>query len=122
MLIKGIHHVQLTIPTGMEEEAITFYCGVLGLSQVEKPDPLKDRGGFWLSLGNQDVHVGTETDVDRLKTKAHIAYEVEGIAYWRERLKEKGFSILEGIPIPGFDRFEFRDPFGNRVELIEAIV
>lgn len=29
MLIKGIHHVQLTIPTGMEEEAITFYCGVL---------------------------------------------------------------------------------------------
>ncbi|MBM7837918.1 catechol 2,3-dioxygenase-like lactoylglutathione lyase family enzyme [Alkalihalobacillus xiaoxiensis] len=122
MLIKGIHHVQLTIPTGMEEEAITFYCGVLGLSQVEKPDSLKDRGGFWLSLGNQDVHVGTETDVDRLKTKAHIAYEVEGIAYWRERLKEKGFSILEGIPIPGFDRFEFRDPFGNRVELIEAIV
>ncbi|WP_204465419.1 VOC family protein [Shouchella xiaoxiensis] len=121
-MIKGIHHVQLTIPTGMEEEAITFYCGVLGLSQVEKPDSLKDRGGFWLSLGNQDVHVGTETDVDRLKTKAHIAYEVEGIAYWRERLKEKGFSILEGIPIPGFDRFEFRDPFGNRVELIEAIV
>jgi hypothetical protein len=23
------------------------------------------------------------------------------------------------VPIPGSERFEFRDPFGNRVELIE---
>ncbi|GAF12221.1 glyoxalase/bleomycin resistance protein [Bacillus sp. JCM 19046] len=61
------------------------------LSQVEKPDSLKDRGGFWLSLGNQDVHVGTETDVDRLKTKAHIAYEVEGIATGGKDLKKKVF-------------------------------
>jgi hypothetical protein len=22
------------------------------------------------------------------------------------------------VPIPGYDRFEFRDPFGNRVEFI----
>jgi hypothetical protein len=28
-------------------------------------------------------------------------------------------KVLEGIPIPDYDRFEFRDPFGNRVELME---
>ncbi len=28
---------------------------------------------------------------------------------------------IEGDAIPGFDRFEFRDPFGNRVEIIQEI-
>jgi hypothetical protein len=28
---------------------------------------------------------------------------------------------LDSIPIEGFDRFEFRDPFGNRVEMIRAV-
>jgi hypothetical protein len=36
-------------------------------------------------------------------------------------LAAAGMEILDGIPIPGHDRFEFRDPFGNRVELIGKI-
>jgi len=32
-----------------------------------------------------------------------------------------GVEVLDGIPIPGYARLEFRDPFGNRVELIEAV-
>ena len=28
---------------------------------------------------------------------------------------------LESIPIPGHDRFECRDPFGNRLEFIQAL-
>jgi DinB superfamily len=35
-------------------------------------------------------------------------------------LTTAGFEILDGIPLAGYDRFEFRDPFGNRLELIEA--
>ena len=52
---------------------------VLGLREIEKPDSLKARGGFWLQVGDRDVHVGTEDGFDRLTTKAHIAYEVEDI-------------------------------------------
>jgi hypothetical protein len=26
---------------------------------------------------------------------------------------------MESIPLPGHDRFEFRDPFGNGVEFIQ---
>lgn len=52
-MITGIHHVQLTIPTGAEEEAKAFYCGVLGLDEIEKPESLKGRGGFWLRVGNR---------------------------------------------------------------------
>jgi hypothetical protein len=32
-----------------------------------------------------------------------------------------GFEIGDAVPLPGFERFEFRDPFGNRVELIQPV-
>jgi hypothetical protein len=40
---------------------------------------------------------------------------------WRRKLSESGVEILEGVPIPHYNRFEFRDPFGNRVEFLERI-
>ncbi len=119
MRIVGLHHAQITIPRGAEEQAREFYCGVLGLNEIEKPASLRARGGFWLQVGDREVHVGTEDGVDRHKTKAHLAYQVTDLAGWRKKLAEHGISVLESIPIPGYDRFEFRDPFGNRVEMIE---
>jgi hypothetical protein len=68
------------------------------------------------AIGRCIVH---DDDFDRTLTKAHIAWEVRGLETWREKLKSRGIKSLEGIPIPGFNRFEFRDPFGNRVEFIE---
>ncbi|MFB6467899.1 VOC family protein [Cytobacillus sp. Hz8] len=120
-MIKGLHHVQITIPKGTEEEGKNFYCGILGLQEIEKPNSLKGRGGFWLKVGDKDVHVGTEDGFNRLNTKAHIAYEVEDISYWKNRLAKENIEILYGVPIPNFDRFEFRDPFGNRVEMIQNL-
>ncbi|GAA0301860.1 catechol 2,3-dioxygenase-like lactoylglutathione lyase family enzyme [Gracilibacillus halotolerans] len=120
-MIIGLHHAQVTIPKGAEDKGRAFYCGVLGLTEVEKPTSLKDRGGFWLKLGNQELHVGTEDGFDRTKTKAHIAYQVNDIEYWRNRLKENHIEILSSIPIPGFERFECRDPFGNRLEMIQVV-
>lgn len=120
-MILGLHHVQITIPPEAEEAARGFYLGVLGLTEVEKPDSLKSRGGFWIQLGAQQVHVSTETGVDRGATKAHVAYEVDNIPYWRERLEANGVTTGDSVPIPGYERFEFRDPFGNRVEMIQAV-
>jgi catechol 2,3-dioxygenase-like lactoylglutathione lyase family enzyme len=118
-MITGIDHIQITVPPDGVEPARAFYCGLLGLREIEKPDSLKGRGGFWLQAGDRQVHVGIEEGVDRPKTKAHIAYAVVGIDAWRGRLAAAGIEVIEGIPIPGHDRFEFRDPFGNRVEFIE---
>ncbi|GGE08443.1 hypothetical protein GCM10011571_07180 [Marinithermofilum abyssi] len=89
---------------------------MLGL--VPKPASLAGRGGFWLRLGDQEIHVGTEDGVDRNRTKAHLAYEVDHIAPWREHLIQQGVTLQKSVPIPGVKRFEFRDPFGNRLERI----
>ncbi|WP_054768465.1 VOC family protein [Lysinibacillus parviboronicapiens] len=121
-MIIGLHHAQITIPKGAEEEAKHFYSTVLGLKEIEKPDSLKGRGGFWLQVGGIEVHVGTEDGFDRLTTKAHIAYQVDDVCYKKKRLTEQQhIVILDSVPIPHFERFEFRDPFGNRVEIIQAL-
>lgn len=120
-MILGIHHVQITVPKGSEAAARAFYCDVLGLVEIVKPAVLIPRGGFWLAAGALQLHVGVEDGVERGATKAHVAYAVRDLGAWRARLERAGIEILPGIPLPGMDRFEFRDPFGNRVELIERI-
>lgn len=112
--------MQICVPKGAEDEARAFYCGVLGLPEIAKPESLSGRGGLWLQVGDRPVHIGTEGPVDRSATKAHLAYAVEHLERWRERLEREGITPEDGVPIPGYTRFEFRDPFGNRVEFIEA--
>lgn len=118
-MITGVHHVQLTVPRGAEAEAREFYGRFLGLPEVEKPASLAGRGGFWLQVGDRQVHVGVEEGVNRYATKAHVAYEVHDLDGWRAKLGAAGIPVSEGVPIPGHRRFEFRDPFGNRVEFLE---
>ena len=119
-MIKRVHHVQITIPKGAEDKAREFYCGILGLIEVPKPESLTGRGGLWMELGDTQVHVGVEDRVDSGSSKAHVAYLVDDLEHWRTKLIEHDVEIIDGIPIPSYDRFEFRDPFGNRVELLQV--
>ena len=121
MTIIGLHHVQITIPHDKEDAARAFYLGVFGLPEVEKPDSLKPRGGFWVDLGDRQLHIAMEDGVDRSLTKAHVAYQVDDLERWRDKLTAAALSILDSVPIPDFNRFECRDPFGNRMEFIEAL-
>ena len=118
-MILQIHHAQITIPKGAEAEARGFYCDVLGLSEIPKPNDLAGRGGFWLKVGDRQLHIGTEEGGERGTTKAHVAYLVDDLEKARERLVNAGVIVTDGIQIPGSVRFEFRDPFGNRIEFLE---
>ncbi|KXK52045.1 MAG: GNAT family N-acetyltransferase [Anaerolineae bacterium] len=120
--VVRLHHAQITVPPDQVAGARAFYLDVLGLSELPKPDSLIARGGFWAAVGDQQLHVGVEQGADRTATKAHLAYEVDDLAAWRAKLEARGITAQAGEPIPGYDRFEFRDPFGNRVEFIAPIV
>jgi catechol 2,3-dioxygenase-like lactoylglutathione lyase family enzyme len=122
-MIIRLHHAQITIPKGTDSEADArrFYCELLGLPETPKPESLAGRGGFWLQVGDQQIHVGTEDGVDRHVTKAHIAYQVDDLAALMEMLTQRGITIGDSVPIPGFIRCEIRDPFGNRVEFIQPV-
>jgi catechol 2,3-dioxygenase-like lactoylglutathione lyase family enzyme len=118
-MIAAVHHVQVSIPVGSEDEAQAFYCDVLGMTEVPKPQALAGRGGFWLELNGFQIHFGTEDGIERSKSKAHVAYRVYDIELWRQKLTSAGLAVKDGIQIPGMNRFEFRDPFGNRIEFLE---
>lgn len=119
--ILGLHHVQITVPESMEEAALEFYTQVIGLIPIDKPRGADDRGGTWLQLGGLELHLMTEEGFNRRTTKAHVAYRVDDLQYWRTRMIENDVSPIDAIPIPGYDRFEARDPFGNRIEFIQRL-
>jgi hypothetical protein len=49
--IIGLDHVQVAAPIGSENAARGFYGGLLGLSELEKPEALRERGGVWFACG-----------------------------------------------------------------------
>ena len=78
MGIVRLDHVQLAMPAGREADAVAFYEGVLGITQVPKPSHLAARGGCWFERGDLKVHLGVEADF-RPATKAHPAFLVDDV-------------------------------------------
>ncbi|MCM8535809.1 MAG: VOC family protein [Lentisphaeraceae bacterium] len=120
-MIEQIHHVQLTVDKGKEEVAMAFYCDIMGFRRLKRPPSLDHIPGGWLEVAGQQVHIRGENSNERVVSSSHIAYQVKNLESWKTKLREQGLDILGGIPIPGMKRFEFRDPFGNRVEMLELI-
>ncbi len=116
--IKKIDHVQLAGPKGCEDEAREFFADILGLTEVEKPEELKKRGGVWFEFGPFQLHIGIEEPFLPAK-KAHPALVVEDIEGLKSHLSEKGVPFTEDSNLPGASRIHVFDPFGNRLELLE---
>ncbi|WP_377889489.1 VOC family protein [Alkalihalobacillus sp. R86527] len=114
---RRIHHIQICIPVGMENQARTFYKDILGFIEIEKPEALKKNGGFWLRGAGIEIHIGTETNIH--PGKRHPAFEVGNINEARARLKDYEVLIQEETQIKGYERFTFFDPFRNRIEFIQ---
>ncbi len=117
--VVGIDHVQLSMPAGAEDEARRFYVSVLGLREVAKPPGLARRGGCWFTGAGAAVHLGVELDFLPL-VKAHPALLVRDLIAAREALAAADVAIEEddsGLPVR---RCYVRDPFGNRIELVDA--
>lgn len=117
MKIAGIHHVQLAMPAGAEDQAVAFYESILGISQVDKPSHLVVRGGCWFESGDVRIHLGVEEPFEPAR-KAHPALVVGDIDAARTHLEANHISVVVDTRLPGFDRFYTEDPFGNRIEIL----
>ena len=111
--IRRLDHVQLAMPAGGEDDARAFFAGLLGFTEVPKPEHLAGRGGCWFEAGEAKIHLGVDPDF-RPARKAHPAIVVRGLAALAERLREAGVAVTEGD-----DGIYVDDPFGNRMELLE---
>lgn len=117
--ILSIDHVQLAMPKGSEDCARSFYRDLLGMKEVPKPQDLAKRGGCWFASGQAQVHLGVEEDFRPAK-KAHPALVVEGLDEIVAKCQHAGVTSQADAELDGRRRVHVFDPFGNRLELIEA--
>ena len=120
MKVIGVNHVQVNVALAELPAARAFYLDFLGMKEIDRP-PVFRSDGFWFHAGDREMHIGVEENVDRRATRAHVAYEVTNLSGWRARIEQAGLPIKDQPKIPGYERFHFRDPFGNNVELIQKV-
>ncbi len=116
----GVDHVQLAAPPGCEEQARSYFGGLLGWEEIKKPASLRGRGGVWFRCGRHEVHIGVQRDFVPA-AKAHPCFAVDGLDELRGRLTQAGVEVRDddARTEEGVRRFYASDPFGNRLEFME---
>jgi len=118
-LLLGIDHVQLAAPAGCEDAARDFYGRILGLPELSKPEALRNRGGCWFQCGTHQIHIGVDANFRPAK-KSHPAIAVADLRELRQRFTAAGIAVQDDDAIPGARRFYAEDPWGNRLEFVQA--
>jgi catechol 2,3-dioxygenase-like lactoylglutathione lyase family enzyme len=113
-----IDHVQIAAPKGCETEARRFFGCLLGLEEIEKPEPLRARGGCWFKIGSRQLHIGVEEDFQSA-SKAHPAFAVDDIEALFVVIGAAGVKCAWDEALAGVRRFYALDPWGNRLEFTE---
>ncbi len=112
----AIDHVQLAIPVGGEDAARAFYVGRLGFTEIAKPEVMARRGGAWFEAGSVQIHVGAEESFVPAR-KAHPALTLRGLV---DFVEASGLDATWNDELEDTVRCHVDDPFGNRIELIDA--
>lgn len=111
---KRLDHILICIPEGTTTQARTFYGDVLGLNEIPGNHP---GGAMWFRLADIELHVREEAG--NSYSKRHPAFEVMNLADAQQELDRKKVPVEYSSEIDGRQRLFFRDPFGNRFELLQ---
>ncbi len=120
MAIISLDHVQVAIPTGGEQQARDFYCGVLGFKEIDKPKEMAGRDSIWLVSGSVNLHLGVEPQFHPAH-RAHPAMVVEGMDRLLAACESAGAPVKPDTAFQGFRRVHVLDPFGNRLEFMGKV-
>nr|WP_293834003.1 phage portal protein [uncultured Arsenicibacter sp.] len=111
---KRFDHILITIPPGTTELARLFYGEILSLQAISGGHP---HNAIWFQMGDIQLHIREETEGPL--SSRHPAFEVVSLTDAKQFLTARGIGLTYSSDIEGRDRVFFRDPFGNRFELIE---
>ena len=120
MSLIELDHVQIAAPPECEGAARFFYGSLLKLEEIEKPEPLRARGGCWFRVGSRQLHIGVEEEF-RPARKAHPAFAVkkDEIEQLFVRLAMNNVPCQWDKSVAEIRRFYAADPWGNRLEFTE---
>jgi glyoxylase I family protein len=120
--ILRIHHSSLLVAD--TQASLKFYCGVLGLEELDRPDfPYE---GSWLDLGLQQLHLIELDNPDPTTGRPehggkdrHVAFHVTTLDLIVERLEKN--NIKYTVSVSGRRALFCRDLDGNALEFIEVV-
>jgi catechol 2,3-dioxygenase-like lactoylglutathione lyase family enzyme len=101
----GINHVALEV--GHIEDALGFYGGLLEITGVER-----EPGMAFVDLGDQFLAFAQSPDHARDRER-HFGLVVD------DRDRARAALRHAGVPIAGGPRLNFRDPWGNQVQVVQ---
>ncbi|WP_022949579.1 VOC family protein [Methylohalobius crimeensis] len=122
MLKFHLHHASILVSD--TQKSLEFYCGVLGMTQTERPDlPFP---GAWLQIAeHQQIHLLELPSPDSTSGRPehggrdrHFALIVPDLEAIRRRLDDAG--IFYSMSKSGRRALFCRDPDANAVEFIEV--
>lgn len=118
-MITVLHHVNVTVPSELEDAAKEFYGSVLGLKQIPKPAGSR-QSGAWYQIGSTQLHLSIEDGADSANSSRHVCFSVSELAEVEKRFRNAGVAIIpDPRPVPGTSRFYVRDPGGNQLEIAQ---
>ena len=111
--VQRMDHVAIDVEDA--EKAHAFYGGLLGLTEVPRPESF-DFPGYWYDVGNSVLHVvGNRTP--KIATH-HFCLWVGEVHAAAEGVEAAGYPVKwDPYKIVGVDRFFTADPEGNRIEI-----
>ncbi|MFT4092068.1 MAG: hypothetical protein QM640_00420 [Niabella sp.] len=112
---KRLDHVLISIPPRSKDAARAFYTDVLRLKEIPGNHP---KDAIWFETGDIQLHI-REEDGHQINADRHPAFEVNDLPAAKNFLEQQNIAISYSSAIEGRQRCFFRDPFGNRFELIE---
>lgn len=118
--ILCIHHSSLLVAD--TQASLKFYCDILGLKQLERPD--FPYAGAWLDLGLQQLHLIELENPDPTTGRPehggrdrHVAFHVTNLDLIKNDLEQNG--VIYTLSASGRRALFCRDLDGNALEFIE---
>jgi len=118
--ILSLHHSSVIVSD--TELSLKFYCGVLGLSLLDRPE--FPYAGAWLDLGEQQMHLLELDNPDPTTGRPkhggidrHIAFLISDIEQLKDKLDEA--DVVYTLSASGRKALFCRDRDGNALEFIE---
>ncbi len=118
----AIDYVRMAMPKGGEERARAFYGDVLGMTELKRPAAISADAGVWFSGGEGgavQLRLGAEAEFEPAVSShpAVLVADIDGLA---ERLEASGHVVVRDDELDSLRRLFCVDPFGNRLEFVEA--
>lgn len=118
--IFSLNHASLIVAD--TQRSLGFYCGVLGLQQVARPE--LGFPGAWLQVGPQLIHLLELENTDPVTGRPehggrdrHVALNALALAPIKDKLDKEG--IFYTLSKSGRKALFCRDYDGNTIEIIE---